>query len=157
MTQLRLVAASVIVVFAAIGGIPGRAAARAPAEPYPSQTVTIVVPFLAGGAVGVMGRIIAAKLQEYWKHPVVVENRPGGYPKFYSGVWYSLLAPANTPASLVDKIRTDMLRAVHDSEARLKPLAVELVGTTPADAKRILAEETVSWSAVIRSVGLSAE
>jgi tripartite-type tricarboxylate transporter receptor subunit TctC len=46
-------------------------------QAHQSQAVTIVVPFLAGGAVDVMCRIIAAKLQDYWKQPAVVENRPG--------------------------------------------------------------------------------
>jgi tripartite-type tricarboxylate transporter receptor subunit TctC len=69
-----LCAVALAAVVAAAGClVPSRALAQA----YPSQGVTIVVPFLAGGAVDVMCRIIAARLQDYWKQPVVVENRPG--------------------------------------------------------------------------------
>ena len=301
------------------------------AESYPSQTVTIVVPFLAGGAVDVMSRIIAAKLQDYWRQPVVVENRPGaggnvgsnsvaiappdgyrllfaphgpvsynvslyknmlydpvkafvpitligrspnflivarqsnfdplsqivaaakaqpgkityasqgvgttphltgawlgraakvelthvpyrgfppavadliservtfmfadsgntlpqyenkfvkvlaiasekrwpsfndvktmaelGYPNFISGVWYAMLAPANTPSSIIEKVRSDVLRAVNDPETsgKVRQLGVDIVGTTSAESRHILAAETAKWSEVIRSAGVTVE
>src|SRR5262245_21140448 len=44
---------------------------------YPSRTIRIVVGFTPGGAPDVTGRIIAQQLNELWKQPVVVENRPG--------------------------------------------------------------------------------
>ena len=51
-------------------------AAAAPAD-FPRRSVTIVVPFPAGGTADAVPRIIGAKLAERWKHPVIVENRPG--------------------------------------------------------------------------------
>jgi tripartite-type tricarboxylate transporter receptor subunit TctC len=42
------------------------------------RAITIVVPIGAGGGVDATGRLIAEKLQERLKQPVVVENRPAG-------------------------------------------------------------------------------
>jgi tripartite-type tricarboxylate transporter receptor subunit TctC len=42
------------------------------------RQITIVVPIGAGGGVDATGRIIAEKLQERLKQPVIVENRPAG-------------------------------------------------------------------------------
>jgi tripartite-type tricarboxylate transporter receptor subunit TctC len=53
------------------------AACPALAQDYPNQRVTIVVPFSAGSNTDGQARIIADKLTEIWKQPVVVENRPG--------------------------------------------------------------------------------
>jgi tripartite-type tricarboxylate transporter receptor subunit TctC len=39
--------------------------------------VTIVVPFTAGSITDGLARILADKLGEMWKQPVIVENRPG--------------------------------------------------------------------------------
>ena len=36
-----------------------------------------MIPFTAGGAPDVMLRVIVPRLSEKWKHPVVIENRPG--------------------------------------------------------------------------------
>lgn len=46
-------------------------------SPWPSKTVTIVVPYQAGGSADVMIRPIAEKLSRIWKQPVVVDNRTG--------------------------------------------------------------------------------
>src|SRR5215472_10779237 len=47
------------------------------AEDYPARPVTIVVPFVAGGGVDAMGRIVAQKLSAAFGQQVVIENRPG--------------------------------------------------------------------------------
>ncbi|HSV81844.1 MAG TPA: tripartite tricarboxylate transporter substrate binding protein [Ramlibacter sp.] len=44
---------------------------------FPSSTVTIVVPFQAGGANDFVARTVAQPLSDTWKVPVVVENRVG--------------------------------------------------------------------------------
>jgi tripartite-type tricarboxylate transporter receptor subunit TctC len=43
-----------------------------------SRPITLVVPIGAGGGVDATGRLIAEKLQERLKQPVIVENRPAG-------------------------------------------------------------------------------
>src|SRR4051812_2549560 len=44
---------------------------------FPARQVHILVPFTPGGAADAMVRILAARLQDAWNQPVVVENRPG--------------------------------------------------------------------------------
>ena len=50
----------------------------APAQEYPTRSVTLIVPWAAGGAVDTVARIVAPKLSEILGKSVVVENRPGG-------------------------------------------------------------------------------
>jgi tripartite-type tricarboxylate transporter receptor subunit TctC len=52
-------------------------AALAQASPYPSKTITIVVPFTAGGGVDVMARLLADKLRGSLGQQVIVDNKPG--------------------------------------------------------------------------------
>jgi len=49
----------------------------APAQDYPNQTVKIVVPFVAGGGVDVVARIVAPRLGEELGQSVIIENRGG--------------------------------------------------------------------------------
>lgn len=47
------------------------------AQSYPSKPVRMIIPFSAGGAADVPGRIIMQKLTETLRQQVIVENRPG--------------------------------------------------------------------------------
>ena len=44
---------------------------------YPARTITLVVPFAAGGSLDTQARLIATGLGERLGKPVIVENRPG--------------------------------------------------------------------------------
>lgn len=47
------------------------------ARDFPNRAVKIIVPFPAGGPTDINARILAQKMSESWKQPVIVENRPG--------------------------------------------------------------------------------
>jgi len=47
------------------------------AQSYPTKPVRLIVPFPPGGATDIVGRMVAAKMQEVWRQTVVVENKPG--------------------------------------------------------------------------------
>ena len=49
----------------------------ASAPEYPAKTITIVVPFSAGGGVDAMARLLADKLRASLRQSVVVDNKPG--------------------------------------------------------------------------------
>ena len=52
-------------------------AGPAKAETFPTRTVTIVVPFSAGGSTDTVARLVATNLQGQFGQPFVVENKPG--------------------------------------------------------------------------------
>jgi len=62
-----------LIIAAAVAPAP----APALAQSWPSRSVTLVVPFAAGGGADIMGRVVAARLSELLGQQVVVENVGG--------------------------------------------------------------------------------
>ena len=63
----------------------------------PTQRITIVVAFAAGGSTDASARIIGEKLHERWGQPVVVENRLGAAGNIASGPCVARGARRATP------------------------------------------------------------
>jgi len=57
--------------------VAGSLAPTAWAQTYPAKAIRIIVPFPAGGTSDILSRAIGQKLNEEWKQPVIVDNRPG--------------------------------------------------------------------------------
>src|SRR6185436_6089457 len=47
------------------------------AQGYPTKPVRLIIAFTPGSSTDIIGRAVAAKLQEMWGQPVVAENRAG--------------------------------------------------------------------------------
>lgn len=64
-----------------LGALAGAAllalAGPAAAQSFPSKTITIVVPFPAGGVTDQIARVLAGKMQDHLGKTVVVDNKPG--------------------------------------------------------------------------------
>jgi tripartite-type tricarboxylate transporter receptor subunit TctC len=73
--SLRLAIALVLALTFGFGAAP--AAAQSDRASFPTHAVKIIVPFPAGGPTDINIRIIAQRMSEDWKQPVVIENRPG--------------------------------------------------------------------------------
>src|SRR6185437_11896237 len=48
------------------------------AQSYPSRSITMVVPYAAGGSFDVLGRLVGARMSELLGRPVIIENTTGG-------------------------------------------------------------------------------
>jgi tripartite-type tricarboxylate transporter receptor subunit TctC len=88
---------------------------------YPDRPVRIVVPFGAGAPADIISRLTGAKLMEWWRQPVVIDNVPGaagtvgaarvaktaadGYTLLMSGD-----AAMTTAVTLYDKLAYDPLK-----------------------------------------------
>ena len=70
---LRMFAGAVATYAVVVLGLLGPASS----QPYPSKTITIVVPLAAGTGMDVLARLYAGNLQAKFGKPVVIENKPG--------------------------------------------------------------------------------
>ncbi len=92
---------------------------QAQAQNYPVRPVRLIIPFSAGGAADVPGRILTQKLSEALGHQVIVDNRPGAGSTIGADLvakappdGYTLLMISNThfvSAALYKKLAYDAL------------------------------------------------
>jgi tripartite-type tricarboxylate transporter receptor subunit TctC len=84
--------------------------------------------------------------------PTVAES---GYPGFEAVAWFGLLAPANTPNVIVQKLYQDILKALAmpDVRTRLTDTGLELVGRSPQEFAAQIKDEIVKKGQLIRDSG----
>lgn len=88
--------------------------------------------------------------------PTIAES---GVPGYESTGWFTIAAPAKTPAAIVQKLNADLnaMLAHPDIQSRLKDLGMTIVGGTPEFAANYYARETEKWTRVIKTAGLKAD
>lgn len=96
--------------------------------------------------------------QRFRGAPDIPTAHEAGLADLESTAWFGMLAPARTPASLVDRLNRDMLeilRAPTTQAWLLNQGAVPLPGT-PAEFAGFIKSETVKWKKVIEAAGVKA-
>lgn len=66
-----------VLIGASVAAVSATGFSKAHAEAYPTQNITLVVPFTPGGSTDILARVIGQKLEAALKYPVIVESRPG--------------------------------------------------------------------------------
>jgi len=88
--------------------------------------------------------------------PTVAES---GVPGYEFTAWYVLLAPAKTPAAIVDKVSGEARRIAGLPEVRekLNALGAEPASATPAETGALLSAEVARWAKVIKEQNIKVE
>jgi tripartite-type tricarboxylate transporter receptor subunit TctC len=73
--------------------------------------------------------------------------------------WVGVLAPAGTPAPVVQKIYEEMGKSLAkpETQARMKQLGAIIIGDTPAEFAAFLKKDNERWAQVIKASGVKAE
>jgi tripartite-type tricarboxylate transporter receptor subunit TctC len=78
---------------------------------------------------------------------------------YVSESWQGIGAPKNTPSEIIDRLNREINAVLADPKIRAK--FAELGGTpvpgSPADFRKLVADEIEKWGKVIRAVGIEAE
>ena len=82
-----------------------------------------------------------------------------GYPGFEAISWQAVLAPAKTPAAIVERVSRELVRIVRSDELRAKMLSqyFSAAGTAPAALANLMGSERERWAKVIAAAGVKPE
>lgn len=84
--------------------------------------------------------------------PTVTES---GIKAYDVVVWLGVMAPARTPAEIVQRLNDAMVRALREPEvsARLKEFGMQVYASNPADFARFLSAERAKWEPIVKASG----
>jgi tripartite-type tricarboxylate transporter receptor subunit TctC len=82
-----------------------------------------------------------------------------GFPGFHATSWYGLVAPAATPAPIVERLATETRKALDSAAVREKFAVegVEVMSSTPAEFRATLEAEIARWGKIVRESGAKVE
>jgi tripartite-type tricarboxylate transporter receptor subunit TctC len=78
-------------------------------------------------------------------------------PDYEVSSWYGIGVPRNTPAGVVETLNREVNAALADPKmkARLADLGGLLIGGSPGEFGKLIADETAKWAKVIKFAGIA--
>jgi tripartite-type tricarboxylate transporter receptor subunit TctC len=121
-----------------------------------ASTILTVAPHARAGRLRALAITTAKRSQAWPDLPTVAE---AGIPGYQSIAWYGLVAPANVPPSVLQKISTEAMKAAKapDVQDALTKQGAEPVGSTPAEFSAFIKSEMTKYAQVVKQAGVSAE
>jgi len=91
--------------------------------------------------------------------PEVPTTAEAGMPDLLAENWYGMVAPARTPAAIVDTLNRIAAEAMRDPavKERLASQGTTLIGDTPEHFRRFIDAEIRKWAKVIKDAGVATE
>ena len=83
--------------------------------------------------------------------PTVTES---GIPKFQATAWTGLLAPANTPAAIINRLNREVVKIVLSSDFKewITQSGADPVGSTPEEFLAFIKSEITKWSGIAKTI-----
>ena len=95
----------------------------------------------------------------FFQIPEVPTMIEAGYPEFVQVAWYGVMAPAGTPAAIVNRLNADIVRILQMPDARemLASQGLEAQSSTPAELAKRLKDDIAIYARVLKNAGVKPE
>jgi tripartite-type tricarboxylate transporter receptor subunit TctC len=115
-------------------------------------TAVAFLPYVQGGKLNALAVTDAKPSPVAPKLPTVAAS---GLPGFEALQWFGLLAPAGTPADIVNRIQQETAKALNSPTVKQQLVSQGAIpgGNTPAEFAKHIADEHVKWAKVVKASG----
>ena len=120
------------------------------------ETTAILLPHVEGGRLRALAVCTEARSPLLPNVPTTAES---GYPKILASFWSGLLAPAGTPAEIVEKLNSAVNAILKSKEAQagLARVGAEARIGSPRDFAGFIAAETPRWADIANTTGIKVD
>jgi tripartite-type tricarboxylate transporter receptor subunit TctC len=118
--------------------------------------ISAALPHIENGKLRVLGTASENRSAMYPSAPTLREQ---GLTKVVAAAWFGFMAPAATPDPIVERLQSEVLRALSDDTVKQKLLAqgLEAYPKSGTDFGAYIDRETDKWGGLIREAGLKGE
>ena len=115
-----------------------------------------LINFIKSGRVRALGVTTAKRNPQLPDVPTIVES---GIPGYEVTIWYAVFAPVATPKAIVQKLNTEMVKALNSPEMkeRMALQGMDPAPSTPAELTTFVKIETAKWAKAAKDSGATAE
>ncbi|MEN3296252.1 MAG: hypothetical protein V7642_5505 [Burkholderiales bacterium] len=139
--------------------IPYKGAAQAITDVMGGQihlylsTVPPAIAQIKGGKLRAIAVTSGKRAEDMPNVPTIAE---GGYKGFDASTWYGLLAPAGTPALIIERLNAEVNRVLKMPEVQEKIRAEggQVMGGTSAEFSALLKNDILKWGQVVKDSGV---
>ena len=119
--------------------------------PVSVQSAPSSLSFLASGKIKALAVTNEKRIAALPNTPSISETIPG----FGSTPWYGILAPAGTPAAIVDKLNAAIKTALADKDVQDKLIkqGCEALQNTPQQFAALLNDDLATWEKIVKDSG----
>jgi tripartite-type tricarboxylate transporter receptor subunit TctC len=112
-------------------------------------------PHIEAGRMRALGVTTSTRVSALPNLPAIAETLP----EFEIDTWYGIVAPAKTPAPILDWLNREVSSILHEPELgrRLAADTIEVKTASRQEFGRYLAAEVTTWSAVVRDAAVRNE
>lgn len=91
--------------------------------------------------------------------PDVATAKEQGYPAVEFGAWFGVYAPAKTPNDILDKLNSEVVKAMQAPEVKekLQGAGFRIAGSSRQEFDRLLREDLPRWEKVVKATGFKAQ
>jgi tripartite-type tricarboxylate transporter receptor subunit TctC len=138
------------------GGAPAITAMVAGDTHFTAISTLLSLPQIQAGALRAIANGNLTREAQFPDLPTVAEQ---GYPGFEAIQWIGLLTTAGTPREIIERINSEINRALKDPEliAKFAQQGITLVGGTSADFQHTIAADLKNWTETARTANIKAE
>ena len=120
------------------------------------QGIATVNALVKAGKLRLLAVSTPKRLPQFPEVPTVGESGLAGF-EFNS--WFAIMAPAGTPKAIVQRVQTEVVKALGDPSVREQLMAQGLTprGSTPDELASALRAQLARYDSVIRQAGITAD
>jgi tripartite-type tricarboxylate transporter receptor subunit TctC len=133
------------------GAAPGVSDVLGGQVPLMMVSMPSVIGHVKAGRLRALGMTGAKRSAAASEVPAFAETLP----KFESSAWYGMLAPAGTPAEVVDRLHEETVAILKMADVRETFIGqgIEIIGSSPAEFAAYIQSELAKWAVVVRKSG----